>query len=303
MQKETRQAQKALRHAVRNAPELRQTFLEERANAEAIAHNRDATKILKRIINAEASSRSFNTLRRVLGKTKTGALSSIMVPGDEPDTWDRIYDQNQITDTIIERNQTHFGQAKGTPFTVSPLENWVGYHGTSKSADAVLRGELPPDELKQCTEGAQAVLEALQQEIATPNSVDTRITVDDLQSGFKAWRETTSTIIEKIPGRPLLHKLRVIQLLEADLNLALGIIWSRRLMTQGEKLGAFGDEQWGSRNGRSANTVVLLKHLTYEMMQLTKTDGGTFDNDATACFDRIIPASQRAPATRTQNCC
>jgi hypothetical protein len=55
--------------------------------------------------------------------------------------------------------------------------------------------------------------------------------------------------------------------LEADLNLALGIIWSRRLMTQGEKVGAFGDEQWGSRNGRSANTVLLLKHLTYEMMQ------------------------------------
>jgi hypothetical protein len=25
------------------------------------------------------------------------------------------------------------------------------------------------------------------------------------------------------------------------------------------------------------------------MMQLTKTDGGTFDNDVKACFDRIIP--------------
>ncbi len=61
-----------------------------------------------------------------------------------------------------------------------------------------------------------------------------------------------------------LDKLRVIHLLEADLNLALGIIWSRRLMTQSEKVGAFGDEQWGSRKGRSANTVVLLKHFTYE---------------------------------------
>jgi hypothetical protein len=62
-------------------------------------------------------------------------------------------------------------------------------------------------------------------------------------------------------------------------------------MAQGEKLGVFGDEQeWSSRTGRCANTVVLLKHLTYEMMHLTKTDGGTFDNDAKACFDRIIPA-------------
>ena len=61
-------------------------------------------------------------------------------------------------------------------------------------------------------------------------------------------------------------------------------------MTQGEKLGTFGDEHWGSRNGRNANTCVLLKHFTYEMMQLTETDGGTLDNDAKACFDRIIPA-------------
>jgi hypothetical protein len=70
-------------------------------------------------------------------------------------------------------------------------------------------------------------------------------------------------MIEKIPGHPLLHKLRVIHLLEADLNLGLGIIWSRRLMKQSEKLGAFGDGQWGPRTGRSANTVVLIKYFTY----------------------------------------
>jgi hypothetical protein len=101
---------------------------------------------------------------------------------------------------------------------------------------------------------------------------------------------TSSRKLEYLPGRPLIHKLRVIHLLEADLNLSLGIIWNRRLMAQGEKLGVFGDEQWSTRTGRCANTVVLLKHLTYEMMHLTKTDGGTFDNDAKACFDRIIPA-------------
>jgi hypothetical protein len=87
-----------------------------------------------------------------------------------------------------------------------------------------------------------------------------------LQTGFvfERWRKRVNAMIKKIPGSPRLDKLRVIHLLEADLNLALGIIWSRRLMTQSEKVGAFGDEQWGSRKGRSANTVVLLKHFTYE---------------------------------------
>jgi hypothetical protein len=97
-------------------------------------------------------------------------------------------------------------------------------------------------------------------------------------------------MIEKVPGRPFIHKLRVIHLLEVDLNLSLGILWGRRLMAQGEKLKAFGDEQWGSRTGRSATAVILQKHFTYLLMHLTKTDGATFDNDAKACFDRIIPA-------------
>jgi hypothetical protein len=79
------------------------------------------------------------------------------------------------------------------PFTVSPLQNWLGYHGTSQLADAVLRGEIPPDVLAQCTEGAQAIIEALQQKIAPPNSIDTRITSDDMKSGMSVWRESTST--------------------------------------------------------------------------------------------------------------
>jgi hypothetical protein len=62
-----------------------------------------------------------------------------------------------------------------------------------------------------------------------------------LQIGFvfERWRNVVNAMIEKLPGRPQIHKLRVIHLLEADLNLALGIIWSRRLMKQGEKLGQF----------------------------------------------------------------
>jgi hypothetical protein len=57
-----------------------------------------------------------------------------------------------------------------------------------------------------------------------------------LQTGFvfKRWLHIVNAMIEKIPGRPLIHKLRVIHLLEADLNLSLGILWGRRLMAQGE---------------------------------------------------------------------
>jgi hypothetical protein len=41
-------------------------------------------------------------------------------------------------------------------------------------------------------------------------------------------------------------------------------------MNQGEKSAS--DEQWGSCKGRSANTVVQLEVLTYELMELMKTE-------------------------------
>ena len=97
-------------------------------------------------------------------------------------------------------------------------------------------------------------------------------------------------MIEKIPGTPRLDKLRVIHLFEADINLLKGIIWSRRLVSHAELFQALGEETWGCRKGRSAEECLLLKNFTYIMMRLTRTPGATFDNDAKACFDRIIMA-------------
>lgn len=59
---------------------------------------------------------------------------------------------------------------------------------------------------------------------------------------FDRWNYIIDAMIENIPGHPLLNKLGAIHLIEADLNLSLVIIWSRSLLTQGEKFGAFGDE-------------------------------------------------------------
>jgi hypothetical protein len=193
LQTHIRLAQKNLQKAVKQAPELRRMHLEERAAAEAAANNSDANKIIKRIIRAEASSDSFKTLRPTLGKSNGGSLSSIMIPGDEPDTWQHIFDPQKITDLLIKRNIGHFGQAHGTPFTVAPLSNWVGWHGTSDSAAAILQGDLPPHVLAQSTEAARDILKSFQHEIAPPDSIDIRISPEDIRSALKSWKEKTST--------------------------------------------------------------------------------------------------------------
>ena len=118
----------------------------------------------------------------------------------------------------------------------------------------------------------------------------TSITNAAIRAGhiLNRWKAVVNVLIEKIPGVPRINKLRVIHLFEADLNLAFGIIWNRRLLWVNEKADNLGDEQGGCRGGRSSINIVFKKKLTYEIADYTKTDGGTFDNDAKACYDRIV---------------
>ena len=105
---------------------------------------------------------------------------------------------------------------------------------------------------------------------------------------YGRWTRIVNAMIEKIPGRPILNKLRVIHLIESDFNLLTGILWGRRLMASGESAGEFGEEQGGSRKDRRAQEILLFKHMVYSVVRLTKTNCASFDNDAKSCYDRIV---------------
>jgi Reverse transcriptase (RNA-dependent DNA polymerase) len=95
-------------------------------------------------------------------------------------------------------------------------------------------------------------------------------------------------MIAKTPGVPRLDKLRVIHIIESDFNLWMGIVCGRQMIAQAESMELFGDEQSGSRPGKRCQDAVILKHMIYSILRLTKSDGITFDNDAKSCFDRIV---------------
>jgi hypothetical protein len=73
------------------------------------------------------------------------------------------------------------------------------------------------------------------------------------------WQAIVTAMLEKEQGRPKLHRLRVIHLIKADLNLLIKILIARRFVWHGENHGIFGEAQAGSRPGRLAIDVVLQK--------------------------------------------
>ena len=116
------------------------------------------------------------------------------------------------------------------------------------------------------------------------------------------WSNATNILIEKDPGTPNINRLRIIHLFEADLNFFLKLQWGHRLVRHADSLHLLNDGQHGSRPGRTAMDPIMLIQLTTDLSRLLKTNLARFDNDASACYDRIIVADDSAcPKTPSEH--
>ena len=103
------------------------------------------------------------------------------------------------------------------------------------------------------------------------------------------WKQVVNAMIEKEPGNPLLHRLRVIHLYESDYNSLLGIKM-RQVIHRCEDLKSINLGTYGSRAHRQASDPTLIEVLQYDYAALTRWPSIKFNNDATSCYDRIIPS-------------
>eukprot|EP00957_Ditylum_brightwellii_P087866 6691353-Ditylum_brightwellii.AAC.1 len=68
------------------------------------------------------------------------------------------------------------------------------------------------------------------------------------------------------------------------------VIWARRLVPQAEKWKYISPVQFGNQKGRTALDTLLLKITTMDLLRLFRLNGALLNNDAVACYDRMIPA-------------
>jgi hypothetical protein len=349
-----REAQNNLREIKRKAAELREMHLMELfAISQSSQEDKKHEKRLKILIRAHRQKHTYKKLQYILKPSERGGLSSILVPkGSKPDdypydaeatkTWTRVHDHKNLQAYLQQRNQNHFGQAHGTPFTVPPLDK-LDWGAQSSHAEQLLNGIIP-DDLKSENEYVMAVLKYIAERQQLPE-IETYQSPDEIAQGFRKWKESTSTspsgchlglrrisglatetkeletirsrilqvqahiiniptatgftperwktvvnaMLEKIPGKPYLHKLRVIHLLEADYNLTLKNIFGRRLLRNCEQYGTLGDFQDGFRKGRSTTRTLLHNELLCDYNKRLRIDFYIGMTDISACFDRILP--------------
>lgn len=112
------------------------------------------------------------------------------------------------------------------------------------------------------------------------------------------WSKATNILIEKDPGTPNINRLRIIHLFEADFNFFLKLQWGHRLVRHADKFNLLNNGQHGSRPGHTTMDPIMLIQLTTDLSRLLKANRARFDNDASACYDRIIVALGMLAARR-----
>jgi len=90
-----------------------------------------------------------------------------------------------------------------------------------------------------------------------------KMTIFPFQKGFapERWTQVTDVMLGKKPGIPRIHRLRVIQIIEADLNQCLLLLFNKPMVQNAEKFSLLHPSQSSTRN-QNCTSAVLSKILT-----------------------------------------
>ena len=105
---------------------------------------------------------------------------------------------------------------------------------------------------------------------------------------LRRWKHTTTTLIEKENGLPYVHRMRAIHIIEAEVQFLAKNFYITKLMRHAESKNVITDEQCGGRSRRQAQSVVINKVLYYNISHQTLMPAAFMDDDARACYDRIV---------------
>lgn len=188
---------KAMEKEERETAKLRQAHQQQLIAQYEAKDDTKAAKIVRRIRNAEESKRTFKKVAAARGLTNKGGLDHILVPTDpeaNPKTctdWKRIEDPVEVNAYLTERNQRHFGQARGGKLTSPPFDTTMDFTAATQVADKILKGEYePPEDLDNTTKWllGQALRYA-----TDPDVIEHTLTDEEFNGQLKAWKESTST--------------------------------------------------------------------------------------------------------------
>jgi hypothetical protein len=155
-------------------------------------------KAIRNIMIAEETREMWRQLRSI-DPTEDSGVSSIEVPSDgnldsthckNCTSWTTLEQPREIEEALRRRNLQHFGQAHGTPPTVSPLREKIDWAASTYSSEMILEGIEPTDE--EISQIERLMLSQFKRTTAL-DSIKSELTEAEWLGKMKVWNESTST--------------------------------------------------------------------------------------------------------------
>ena len=181
-----------------NAQVLRHEFLASLLSEAEQADERKKVAKLKAIQQAEYMKKLWPKLRKYAkGEIRSG-LNRVEVPTQDSDGeiigWRSVTAPAELFKTLLARNETHFSQAKETPFVTGPLGQKLHPFEKNQFSESILQGTINLTGLSLST-----AINACIQEMCFPSGEDGSdpvsdlISSEDLSDGFKMLSEDLSS--------------------------------------------------------------------------------------------------------------
>ena len=103
------------------------------------------------------------------------------------------------------------------------------------------------------------------------------------------WLRSIHCMIQK-DDLPLITRLRIVQLYEADFNSVLKLVLGRRLMHHSEEHQINSPQLYGSRKKKSTHEALITLRYLYDLSRLDRCYMVSLFNDLRGCYDRIRPS-------------
>lgn len=199
-----RKEHKILQRAIINHRNIRKKEFEDKIlslEMSGIKDDQSYAKILRNILKAEATKNLFKKLRNILKPPRSSQIQSVSVPTDptqDPKScteWTTLDIPQDIYQSITTRNQQHFNQAHGSPFTKEPLSDDLSYNGVEgPEVQHVLQGNYPS--FSTLDFHTQQIIKRIS-DISSVTSeyppIASHISEEEFKSKLKIWSETTTT--------------------------------------------------------------------------------------------------------------
>ena len=131
-------------------------------------------RILRNLKKAEELRKLFLKIKTLRQTQQRNGITRIEIPTDPTDdpktciNWKMIDVPTEVLYHLQQRNRRHFGQAQGTPFTISPLHDELGFTSYTPQGTMILNGHYDASNLDS---SVQAIIHHLTKTIRSQENI------------------------------------------------------------------------------------------------------------------------------------